>query len=259
MSSSCKYVGMLPVLLVLGLLSTQSIAAETNATLDWVRTVQLSTAVSGVIKQVHVKKGDRVSADQALLNLEAKAFEADLEAKKAALKKAENHDRETERELERNQELYDRTLLSDHDLQLAKIARDAGAAELQEARAALARAEHDFHYSVVRAPFDAWVLQRNAQPGQTVVVKLQAEPLLVLAEAGRMLARSTVDGVTAGKLKLGQRAKVSLAGVGDKFAGKVYYIAMEPEKPGKEAYVVDVVFKTGDRVLRVGQPAKVTF
>jgi multidrug efflux system membrane fusion protein len=252
-----KFFGSSLTLFALQFLPMQTIAAEVDATLHWVRTVPLSTTVSGVIEQVNVNKGDRVREGQVLLNLVGQTFAADVAAKKAGLKRAENNAEESERELERNQELYDRTLLSEHDLQLAKIQRDAGAAELQAARAALAKAERDYYYSVVRAPFDAWVLQRNAEPGQTVIVKFQASPLLVLAEAGRMLARAKVSGEAAGKLKLGQRATVSVAG--KNYLGKIYFVAMEPVKSGVDEYVAEVVFESGSRALRVGQSAGVKF
>ena len=257
MIGSGRWLGVMPILLALGVLSTPSYAEQVEATLQWVRTVPLSTAVSGVIDTVNVSKGDRVKSGQVLLGLVAKTFQADLKAQQANLKKAENNNDEAERELERTQELYDRTLLSDHDLQLGKIQRDAAAAELQTARAKLSKAEHDLFYSVVRAPFDAWVLQRNAQPGQVVVVNLQASPLLVLAEAGRMLARSEVGGATAGKLRLGTTTQVVVAG--KKYSGKISFISLEPVKPGVDKYTVDVTFPSGNSVLRVGRAAKVTF
>lgn len=257
MNSFGRIFGVAPILLALSVLSTPLQAAEADATLQWVRTVPLSTAVSGVIDAVNVTKGERVQSDQVLLSLVGKTFQADVVAQEANLKKAENNNTEAERELERTQELYDRTLLSDHELQLGKIQRDAAAAELQAARASLARAERDLFYSVVRAPFDAWVLQRNAQPGQTVVVKLQAAPLLVLAEAGRMLARSEVTGETASKLTLGATAEVTVAG--KNYAGKISFISLEPVKPSVDKYTVDVTFPSGNSVLRVGQAAKLKF
>jgi multidrug efflux system membrane fusion protein len=257
MNSPGKLFGSLAILAALQLLPIQTLAAEVDATLHWVRTVPLSTTVSGVIEQVNVSKGDRVHEGQVLLNLVGKTFAADVEAKKAGLKRAENNDEESERELERNQELYDRTLLSEHDLQLAQIQRDAGAADLQEARAALAKAERDYYYSVVRAPFDAWILQRNAEPGQTVIVKFQASPLLVLAEAGRMLARAKVSGETAGKLKQGQRATVSVSG--KNYLGKIHFVAMEPVKSGVDEYIAEVVFESGKLPMRVGQSVRVKF
>ncbi len=257
MKSLGRIFAMAPILLALSGFSMQTLAGEVDATLQWVRTVPLSTAVSGVIDTVNANKGERVHSGQVLMKLVGKTFQADVLAQKANLKKAENNNDEAGRELERTQELYDRTLLSDHDLQLVEILRDAATAELQTARAKLSKVERDNFYSVVRAPFDAWVLQRNAQPGQVVVVKLQATPLFVLAEAGRMLARSVVGGTAASKLKLGAKVQVTVAG--KKYSGKISFIALEPIKPGADKYAVEVTFPSGKSVLRVGQAAKVKF
>jgi RND family efflux transporter MFP subunit len=245
------------MLFVLVLLPAQTFAEEISATLQWVRTVPLSTTVSGVIEWVNVAQGDRVRSGKELLNLVDATFQADVLARRAGVKKAKNNNDEARRELERTQELYDRTLLSDHDLQLATIQYDAAGAELQVAHAALSAAERDHYYSVIRAPFDAWVLQRNAQPGQAVIVKLQAIPLLVLAEAGRMLARATVGVATVGSIKRGNKARVWVAG--KSYDGKIHTVAMEPVGPGVDEYVVDVLFVSGPSVLRVGQSARVSF
>jgi RND family efflux transporter MFP subunit len=239
------------------LLPALTTAAQWEAQLQWVRTVSLSTPVSGVIAEVAVDRGDRVSADQVLLRLEDSRQQAEVAASEARLKQAENNRAEAQRELERTQELYERTLLSDHDLELGKIQRDAAEAELLTARAALVKAQRELYHSSVRAPFDAWVLQRNAEPGQTVVSELQATPLLVLAEAGRMLARSLVSEATVAKLKLGQSAEVSVAG--KNYGGNIHFLGLEPIKPGADQYLVDVVFDTGARLLRVGQAATVNF
>lgn len=251
--------GWLRTLTVTGilLLSLPTFAQEVDATLQWVRTVPLSTAVSGVVDRVNVNKGERVRDGQVLMNLVSDTFQAEVLAQKAMLKKSENNNNEAQRELQRTQELYDRTLLSDHDLQLAKIQDDAATAELQTARAMLVKTEQDYYYSVVRAPFDAWIVQRNVQPGQVVIVNLQASPLLVLAEAGRMLARSVVKGGTVSGIRPGQKASVTVAG--KNYTGKISFVAMQPVKPDADEYAVEVVFSTGKSVLRVGQSARVKF
>lgn len=266
MNSSGRVVSVLPMLVFALIFSLTGSAepvglvapiAEEEATLQWVRTVALSTPVNGIIAKVKVNRGDRVRADQVLLRLDNETFRADVLAGKAKLKQARNNRDEAQRELERTQELYDRTLLSDHDLQLAKIQKDAADADLLSARASLTSAEHDFAHSIVRAPFAAWVLQRNAQPGQTVVSRMQAAPLIVLAEAGRMLARSLVSGTVIDKIKRGSKVKVTVAGKG--YTGIVNFVALEPEKSRSDYYVVDVVFATKKQVLRVGQSARVKF
>ncbi len=236
--------------------SIESVAGE-GATLQWVRTVALSTPVNGVIAEVKVKRGDRVRADQILLRLVNETFRTEVFAGRARLKQAKNNRDEAQRELERTQELYDRTLLSDHDLQLAKIQKDAADADVLSARASLTKSEHDFGHSMIRAPFEAWVLQRNAQPGQTVVSRMRAMPLIILAEADRMLARSLVSGMAIDNIKRGDKAKVTVAG--KNYAGTVNFVALEPETPRGDRYVVEVVFATNRQMLRVGQSARVKF
>ena len=250
-----KPFGLFWVLFVFGFFPTELFATEVDATLQWVRTVSLSTTVSGVLAEVNVNRGDRVQAGQALSHLTDKLLQAEVVASKARLKKAENNRDEAQRELDRTQELYDRTLLSDHDLQLAIIQRDAAVAELQSAIASKIKAERELYYSVLRAPFDAWVLQRNAEPGQTVINKIQATPLIVLAEAGRMLARALVGREMLNEFKLGRAAEVAVGG--HHYPGKIVFVAMEPAKPDGDHYIVDVIFNTEQQVLRVGQAATV--
>jgi RND family efflux transporter MFP subunit len=239
------------------LLPVTVFAAQWDAQLQWVRTVPLTTPVSGVIAEVTAERGDRVRADQVLLRLEDSKQQAALAASEAKLKQAENNRSEAQRELERTQELYERTLLADHDLQLGKIQRDAAEAEWLSAKAALVKAQRDLYHSSVRAPFAAWVLQRSAEPGQTVVSELQATPLLVLAEAGRMLARAMVPEATLATLKLGQGVKVNVAG--NTYSGKIHYLGLEPASSGGDQYPVDVIFDAGTQLLRAGQAAKVSF
>jgi len=236
--------------------ASASVAAA-EASLQWVHTVALSTPVSGVVEEVLVERGDRVRAGQVLLRLRGETFRADVLAAQAGLKQAENNRDEARRELERTQELYDQTLLSDHDLQLAKIQRDAAEAVLLTARARLVKAEQDDAFSVIRAPFAAWVLRRDAQPGQTVVSRLQATPLIVLAEAGRMLARSLLSGEALKNVRRGDKARVTVAG--KDYAGTVSFVALQPAKDGNDRYAVEVTFPTGKQRLRVGQMARVTF
>jgi len=232
-------------------------AAEEEATLQWARTVALGTPVSGVIADVNVDKGEHVHADQVLLRLDNEILSTEVVAARGRLKQAENNRDEAQRELDRIQELYDRTLLSNHDLQVATIQRDGADADWLTASANLMKAEYDEHYSSIRAPFAAWVIQRNAQPGQTVVSRMRAAPLIVLAEMGRMLARSLVSGKTADNIERGDEATVTVAG--KKYTGTVSFVALQPEKTGADRYAVEVVFDTKQQILRVGQPAKIKF
>lgn len=245
-----------PVLmLTLWLLSSAAFAEAWDARLHWVQRTVLGTPVSGVIAEVSVRPGFRVQKGQMLVRLDTRPLQARIDGLEAE-RIGRTYDRdEARRELARTQELYDRTLLADHDLDLAKIVLANSEAMLKTTEAQLTQAQWELEYSQIRAPFDAWVLRRNAEPGQTVISNLQAEPLVVVARAGTMLARSMIDAERLSAIKEGQVVAVSVAG--KRYQGHVQHVGLEPGAEGK--YPIDVQFETAGRTLRAGLPARIEF
>lgn len=233
-------------------------AGEVTGSLQWLRRVELSTPTSGLISQVAVNNGDEVQKGQLLLNLDPRGFNALLKKTEArVLSRREARD-EARRELERTTEMYDRTLLSDHELQLAKITLSNAEAELLAAEAERTLARLELDYSRVTAPFDGVILERRAEVGQTVVTRMQSVPLLVLAETGRMLARVEVSEQELVALRTGLEVQVRAGG--KVFHGKVQRVGMEPviAAGGVARYEVDVVFEyPRTERLRAGQSAVV--
>lgn len=242
-----------PLLCLLLLATTPVLAQEWDARLHWVQRVVLGTPVSGVIDSVSITPGKPVRQGQILLRLDTRPLEARIEGLEAELI-GKRHDRdEARRELDRTQELYDRTLLADHDLDLTKIALATAEAALKTTEAQLTQAKWELEYSRIRAPFDAWVLHRNAEPGQTVISNLRAGPLIVVARAGTMRARVMADAGQVSAFAEGQRARVRV--MGRDYAGQVQQVGLEPDAEGR--YPVDIQFATGKALLRAGLPAKV--
>lgn len=233
-------------------------ARDLAATLEWARRVELGTLVSGTVHRVSVDPGDRVKRDQVLIKLDARGFEAEVARTSAELARYEKVLEEATREWDRAKELYERTVLSDHELQLAEIGYVEADANYRSAKALLTQAELDLHYSAVRAPFDGVAIRRDAELGQTVVSRLQSMPLVVVAETGRMVARAWVSLDEAAGVIAGQALEVSIAGV--RYAGTVRHLGLEPAaRDGGEArYVLDVLFEyPPERILRAGQKALV--
>lgn len=233
-------------------------AAEVTGTLHWVHRVALSTPVSGVVREVRVHAGDRVKKGQLLLSLDQRGFRAAVSKARAEVVKAGGARDEAARELERARQLYDRTLLSGHELQLAKIAAATAAADLESAKADLVRARLNLEYSRVTAPFDAVVLRRSAEVGQTVVTRLRSVSLVTVAEIGRMLARIELDDGALATLKPGEMLAVRVGG--RRYRGTLWRIGMEPVGPegGNARYAVDILFAYPPSVtLRAGERATV--
>ncbi|HEY5604842.1 MAG TPA: efflux RND transporter periplasmic adaptor subunit [Gammaproteobacteria bacterium] len=237
------------------LCSTATGAEEIDATITWRQKTVLSTPVSGVIKTINVSPGAVVNKDDVLLQLDDRVFKETLEEAKAQLERMRLLEEEAQRELERTLELYDQTLIADHEKQMAIIARADAAAKHQAARAALAKAQMDMDYSAIRAPYDAVVIKQHAQLGQTIASLTIIAPLLEVAERGMMSANVLVTGGTVGKLEIGAAAKVQVGG--KTYNGTIEAIGLDPVTDKSNRYEVKVSFSTQGKILRAGQSAKV--
>jgi len=233
-----------------------AISAEYPARVQWAERLTLSTPSTGVVTQVAVQPGQRVAEGDLLLALDPRPGAAALKRAKAVLEEARQNNEEAKRELERTQELFDRTLLSIHDLQVAQIEAVGAAARLGQAEAELVEARLQQEYSRLRSPYDAWVVALPAQTGQTVVNRCQAQALAVLAPAGRMAAQAWLDPQQIAALAIGDPVRVKVDE--ETFAGKVSLLGLEPDRdPGQVLrYRLEVQFDLPDeRLMRPGQSA----
>lgn len=238
---------------LLTLTAFQAVAFEVDGVLAWSKRITLSTPVSGVVQSVEVVPGQRVEKGARLLSLDPRPVQARRARAAAALKSAEANREEARREMDRATELYDRTVLSDHELKQAEINLAAAEAAYASAHAELKLARLDLEYGRLTAPFDGWVLSRSVEPGETVVNRIEARPLLSLAEAGRMVARTSVGAERAAALSPGMAVAVTVNG--ERFEGRIRAIGMEPPQ-GSNLYPLEVEFTT-EAVLRAGQRATV--
>jgi RND family efflux transporter MFP subunit len=243
---------------LLAMAAQPALALELNGQLEWSRRVELSTSVSGVVERVPVNAGEHVKEGAGLVYLDQRRFKSEVDKAEAEVGRLKRVLAEAKKELGRAKELYDRTLLSNHDLEVARIEHATALANFSAAKAALVDARLKLEYSVVRAPFPAVVLQVGAQKGQTVVSRLEAKPLVTVAESGRMIARVVVPEEQVGTLSEGDEATATVAG--RKFTGRVARVGLEPaNKTRPSGYPVDVLFDydPAQVVLRAGQKAEV--
>ena len=235
------------------LLISPAKAADLEALVQWSQRTELATPVSGVVASVAVSAGERVTKDQVLLTLDAAPFRAAVQEAEALVARRKLERDEAARDAQQAQELYDRTVLSTVELENAKMKQARAEAGYKEARAVLDRARYRQRVSTLRAPFDAVVLRRHAEPGQAIAAGLQPPVLLVVAAAGEYLAQARVSPARVTGLKVGQALSV-VAG-GKTYAAKLKAIAHEPAG-GKEPYLLDAVF-VATEPLHAGQSARI--
>jgi HlyD family secretion protein len=173
---------------------------------------------------------------------------------------------EADKELQRKVELARTGNVTDRDLGQVRVLRDSGAADLrasleqinmkaqaiaiaeaefrmaeanlqngeavvEEKQAALDQAELDLEHTVVRAPIDGVIINRDVNPGQTVAVSLDAKTLFKLAkDLAEMEVHGKIDEADVGQLKVGQIADFAVDAYPDRsFTGRILQIRKSPE------------------------------
>lgn len=232
------------------LLTTSAVAAELNGNVQWARQVKLAPPVSGVIARVDVDVGMQVKKDQPLLALDAVPFTTRRAQAEAAVTQTEVARAEAKRDLAQAEELYKRTVLSTVDLENAKNKYARSEAAYKQARAQLTQAQYELNKSILRAPFAARVIARNAEPGQTIATGLEPPVLFILAAQGEYAAVANVSVADGAKLNSGDAVTVIVDG--QRYSATVR--ALTPMTNGN--YEIRAAFRS-DRDLRIGQAATI--
>ena len=244
----------------LGLMLTQPLTADDlEARIDWGQRYTISAPLAGVVREISIRPGDQVTEGQTLFTLDTRRLRADARAGEAERERLRLELAEADREVERAEELYDRTLIALRELELSRIERAMAAARLARADAELLKTRIDLEDSVVRAPAAARVLSIPVSPGEAVSPALAPPVLAVLGSTDPMLAEATVDADTAGRLQPGRPARVRLD-TGEAFDGSVASIGWQVEDIGfGPGYRLEVHFSTPETArLRAGQSARIS-
>jgi len=241
--------------MLLGLSSLNVVAAEKAAVLQWSERVELSTPVSGVIKQVFVGVGDKVTKGQGLIKIDDRGFQSHIKQAKAILTRAKETFDEAKRELDRAAELFDRNAISVRDRQLVKIEYTKAFASLQEAQAILTQALLDMEYSTITSPISGIVVSRSVVNGQTINNSIQANVMIVVADNQKMIARALLSSEEMKGLRIGTSSDVKVQG--EIISGTISSLGQESvSNDGSAKYPLEITFKNPG-FLRQGQSAAI--
>ncbi len=127
------------------------------ARIDADRKAELAFRVSGKVKDLPVKEGDRVEKGQEVGRLDPKDFQIVVNDRQATFDKAEAN-------FTRAEELIGKGYIS-------KVDYDRLEAEFKNARASLEAARQDLSYTVLKAPFAGAIAQRHIERFEEVQAK----------------------------------------------------------------------------------------
>jgi HlyD family secretion protein len=262
---------------------------EATGTINAVITVQVGSQVSGTIAKLNVDfnsrvhKGDVVALiDPALFkgaHLQAVAdlenAKANLVAAKAGLEKAKAGMVQTKADYDRSVALTKDGVVSQQQLDLAKANYDSASAgvngaaanvtqaeaQVSQKNAAVAVAQTNLDYTVIRSPIDGTVVARNVDVGQTVAASLQAPTIFTIAQdLKKMWVYAKTDESDVGNIKLGKPVSFKVdAFPKDTFHGVVSQVRMNPTTvQSVVTYDTIIEFANPDLKLFPGMTAYVT-
>lgn len=211
--------------------------------------VKISPEVSGEIIELPVKEGQLVRKGDLLVKIRPEFYEAARRSAEASFKSSESELKTTqaelaqaELELKRTQELFQRKIVGEAEFDLAKTSRDVRAAQsaaaghrIENARAALRRADEDLMKCTIYSPIDGTVAKLNSEAGERVVGTgmMAGTEIMTVADLNEMEARVEVGEVDVPLVQLGQRARLDVDSFRDrKFTGKVTQIANSAKSAG---------------------------
>ena len=142
--------------------------------------IELTTRVSGVVDQVLVKVGQRVSKGAVLLRLEKTILQARLDEAAAEHAHAQADEGDAKREAGRAQELFNRTVSSTTELDAAMLHHARAQAALSAASARRVIAQKNLNDAELKAPFDGVVSAVPGAPGTVVAADCQPKTLVIL-------------------------------------------------------------------------------
>ena len=241
------------------------------------RKAALSSKASGRLEWLGVQEGSHVKANEVVARLESKDVRATLEQASAQVALAEANLqqglaelRDAEANFRRSNELLGKKFISEaqHSSDLARLdkARAAVAsprAAVNSARANRQAAEVAVEQTVIRAPFDAIVLTKNADVGDNITPLSSAAgakgAVVTVADMDTLEVEADVAESSIGKIKVGQPCEIQLDALPDtRLAAAVSRIVPTVDR-SKATVLVKVRFVDKDTRVLPDMSAKVAF
>lgn len=157
------------------------------ASLEGAQTIEIRPRVQGYITEMHVDEGDWVNKDEVLFSLNSEEFEQEVRSAKANVQAAKAGVSTAEDEVSRLQNLVDKEIISDYELQSAKNALKSEKAALAQAQARLVNAQVNMEYTKVKSPASGIIGTIPYRIG-SLVSSTVSQPLTVVSDISEVYA-----------------------------------------------------------------------
>ncbi len=241
------------------------------------RKAAVAAKVTGRLVALYVEEGSRVKKDEVIARLEADDVSAARDQAQANLEVARQNLEQAKAELADAKAAFEREKILLPQEFTTRSAYDTAEARYRKAQAALASAGANIkagaaalrgaavglEYTVIRAPFDAVVLTKNADIGDIVTpigAAANAKAAVVtIADMASLQVEADVSESNLKQIKVGQPCEIQLDAVPDtRFKGVIHMIVPTADRT-KATVMVKVRFLTIDNRILPEMSAKVAF
>jgi multidrug resistance efflux pump len=228
--------------------------------------IDIGSALSGLVTDVEVRPGDRVSKGAVLFTVDARAARASLDQASAAIDEARAAITEAmtaQRTARKQLDLY-RSLADPAAVSRAEVIRAEGEeaaatsriglakARLAAAEAAAATARTEIERLVVRAPIAGEILAVNIRPGEFVATQGggNSQPFIQMGETNPLHVRVDIDENEVARVALGEPAVISPRGAAELHVNATF-VRAEPQVVPKRSLTNSAAERVDVRVLQL--------
>jgi len=234
--------------------------------------VDVGAQTSGMLKTLKVIRGDQVSADQLLAEIDPVLANTALSAANAALRNMTSQRAVkqaqlvlTKAERARNDKLYAELLISTNDRDVTRANYDAAFAEaasvsaqMKQASAVVDTAKANLGYTKITAPMAGEVVSISLLEGQTLNANQSAPNILRIADISTVTVWAQVSEADIVRVKTDQEVYFTVLGDARRWRGKIRQVLPTPELINNVVFY-DVLFDIPNpgRELKIQMTAQV--
>ena len=232
-----------------------------TGTIEPVKTVDVGTQVSGIVKRLYVDYNSVVRRGQVIAELDRTNLLSDLSTAQAHLRSAQVELDYQKKNYARFAELKQKDLISLQEYDVALQNYRKAQESVKMAQEDVARAKTNLGYATVYSPIDGVVISKSVEEGQTVASSFSTPSICRIAkDLTDMQCIAKVDEADIGEVREGQRVTFTVdAYPEDVFSGTVTQVRQNPVTTNNVVtYEVVVSAPNSDLKLKPGLTASIT-
>jgi RND family efflux transporter MFP subunit len=165
--------------------------------------VKVGSQLSGVVADLKVNVGDKVSKGDLLASLRDEDWRARVNILKADLVSALAEQEYAQSQLDRSERMQD--LIPRFQLEDTRRNLKVKQANVERTRASLAEAKITLGYTIIRAPVSGTIASVSTYKGETIAASLASPTFVTIVDLDRLEVQSYVDETDIGKVHVGQK------------------------------------------------------